>query len=341
MKRWLDVKKSDVLDVINKYTIIGMRLRSSRLKAKQLGIAEILLMNFDLGIIFLKNGPLGDVKGMVVFALPKEVFRTFKSRLAYVGYFEEFYLLDFDSPVSVNYTDILTINPLIWKGKYYALKYLYKQDKELYMKQSPHNRLFRLRRANGQIKNVYGYRGSGESMTKRALPVEDARCLVNLAMPFQIRKILDPFAGAGGIVFMSKFINPKIEVTSIDIDEELQPGLELYGAKHIVGDARKVKLEGEYDAIITEVPFWHRATKQIKEVFAKVYPRLNSSGMLVFMCAEYQSAELATYLDGKLYLLFNSKVNRKGTRVVVQVWTKSGYLVNELKETKQIIENVF
>ena len=80
----------------------------------------------------IKNGPLSDVKGIVSFFVKKENWDEVQNRLKNIGYFNEFYFLDFDSIEQSNDTKIETINPLIWKGKKYSLKKLYIQDEKIY-----------------------------------------------------------------------------------------------------------------------------------------------------------------------------------------------------------------
>ena len=53
--------------------------------------------------------------------------------------------------------------------------------------------------------------------------MEDARCLINLALPSKIRTMVDPFAGAGGIVYQAKYMDKNIEVFSVDTDKTLEP----------------------------------------------------------------------------------------------------------------------
>lgn len=76
------------------------------------------------------------LKGLFHFC-QKENWDEVQNRLKNIGYFNEFYFLDFDSIEQSNDTKIETINPLIWKGKKYSLKKLYIQD-EKYMIHNHH-----------------------------------------------------------------------------------------------------------------------------------------------------------------------------------------------------------
>ena len=72
MNRAVLVDGTNIDGFLSKYNVITCKLRNSRIKSKQLGIMEMLLSNYDLDIIFIKNGPLSDVKGIVSFFVKKE-----------------------------------------------------------------------------------------------------------------------------------------------------------------------------------------------------------------------------------------------------------------------------
>lgn len=343
MERYVEIDGKNIKELISNNNVVCCRLRNSRIKSKQLAIMEMLLMNYDLGLRFIKNGPLGDVKGLVSFMISKDKMDSLKERLNRIGYFNEFYLLDFDAEICENKSNIETINPLVWKGLSFSIETIYKQDEKLYESQSPHNRTFKIVSYNGEEKTLNGYRGNGTDMGRRALPVEDARCLVNLSIPFNENKVLEPFAGGGGIIYMYKYINPNVDITSIDIDETLKPGLEYYGAKHIVGSSANVHLSESFDAIVTEVPFSNNATDSVVEAIKNVYANLDEKGIIVLMCGAQQSHDIANCLKEDLNsnLLFKKELNRKGTDVVIQVWTKNFELYNELESTISTVSKVF
>lgn len=343
MERYVEIDGKNIKELISNNNVVCCRLRNSRIKSKQLAIMEMLLMNYDLGLRFIKNGPLGDVKGLVSFLISKDKMDSLKERLNRIGYFNEFYLLDFDAEIYENKSNIETINPLVWKGLDFSIETIYKQDEKIYESQSPHNRTFKIVSYNGEEKVLNGYRGNGTDMGRRALPVEDARCLVNLSIPFNENKVLEPFAGGGGIIYMYKYINPNVDITSIDIDETLKPGLEYYGAKHIVGSSANVHLSESYDAIVTEVPFSNNATDSVVEAIKNVYANLDEKGIIVLMCGAQQSHDIANCLKEDLNsnLLFKKELNRKGTDVVIQIWTKNFELYNELESTISTVSKVF
>ena len=343
MERYVEVDGINLKKYVSEYNVICCKLRNSRIKSKQLGIMEFLMLMYDLDAKFIKNGPLGDVKGITSFFIKKSNWDKAVNRLKYVGYFNEFYTLDFNCIESLNKSSLETINPLVWKGLKFSINTLYIQSEELYESQSPHNREFKILSYDGTEKKVFGYRGDGSELGRRALPVEDARCLVNLSMPFANEKVLEPFAGGGGIVYMYKYINPNIDITSIDIDETLRPGLEYYGAKHIVGDASKVSITDNYDAVVTEIPFSSIATDSVVSAMKNLYSSLNDKGIVVLMCGENQTKKISNCFEDDLNsnMIFSKKLNRKGTDVVIQIWTKNFELHKELNDTTAVVSKTF
>lgn len=343
MDRFILVNGTNIDECLEKYNVLTCKLRNSRIKSKQLAIMEMILSNYDLDILFIKNGPLSDVKGIVSFFVRKDKWEDIQKRLKNIGYINEFYFLDFESGKQENETTIETINPLVWKGRNYSLERLYIQDEKLYDMQSPHNRAFKIFSSDGTEKDLNGYRGNGTELGRRALPVEDARCLVNLSMPHSEKKVIEPFAGGGGIVYMYKYINPNIDITSIDIDETLKPGLEFYGANHIVGSSASVHLTEQYDAIVTEVPFSNNATEEVIESFKNLYSNLTAKGIIVLMCGKSQNYEISNCFleDLNSNLIFSRELNRKGTDVVIQIWTKNFDLKKELDETVKSVSKTY
>ena len=67
MERYVEIDGKNIKNLISKNDVVCCKLRNSRIKSKQLAIMEMLLMNYDLDLRFIKNGPLGDVKGLVSF----------------------------------------------------------------------------------------------------------------------------------------------------------------------------------------------------------------------------------------------------------------------------------
>ncbi|MBN3585873.1 hypothetical protein JYB64_26130, partial [Algoriphagus aestuarii] len=67
--------------------------------------------------IFIKNGPLGNLKGVFSFLIPEEKLAKALSILPTIGYCNKFYLLDFRTAIPENNSDLKNINEkdLAWK----------------------------------------------------------------------------------------------------------------------------------------------------------------------------------------------------------------------------------
>lgn len=81
---------------------------------------EVLCCLYPLQGIFIINGPLGDVKGLISFFILKEHKERLPSYLKNLGYCNKFYVLDFDNPNDESICDIRSKNPLVWKKKVFS-----------------------------------------------------------------------------------------------------------------------------------------------------------------------------------------------------------------------------
>lgn len=175
------------------------------------------------------------------------------------------------------------------------------------------------------------------------MPVEDARCLVNLALPSKVKTMIDPFAGAGGIVYQAKYINKNIEVFSVDIDKSLEPGLVLYGSNHYMGNSAEINLDTHiFDALVTEVPFSLDALDDICNTLINFDKHLSQHGRVVIMLSKEQLDAVKNCID-KLnwHIIMSYLVNRKGTSVVILVCVKSYELFNRVKPIMEVINYIY
>ena len=343
MKKYVKVTVQDVDDYLEKYFVLVCSLRNPRKKAKKLAIVEVLCCLLPLKASFIVNGPLGDVKGLISFFVLKEYKDLLPSYLKNLGYCNRFYELDFENPELESTSDIHSINTLIWKKRKFSIQPFYKQSEEVYIKQSPHNRHFRIIGYDNEVKDVYGYRGDGSEKGRRALPVEDARCLVNLALPSKINTMIDPFAGGGGIIYQAKYINENIEVFSIDIDKSIEPGLVLYGSKHYVANSADINLDTHvFDAVITEVPFTPDALDDICNTLKNFDSYLSPHGRVVIMLSKQQVEVIKKCIkELNWYTVLSSLVNRRGMPVVVKVCVKSPKIYEQAKEIIKVIKGIY
>ena len=209
-----------------------------------------------------------------------------------------------------------------WQSKLYRLVRVYEEDAELMREGAPDRRTFLLRTNEGEIRSIQGYRGDGQPLSRRGLPVYDARMLVNLVAVGEGTLLLDPFAGTGGIVIEA--LASGCSVTSADFDPALQEGLSHLGAKHSVADASCLPFaDGMFDAIATEPPYHEQAKSTVIGALHEMERVLKEGGRLAILCAATQVDDLrqeAICLGLKSYL--DAPINRKGLDVAVLAWQK-------------------
>ncbi|MGG4340421.1 TRM11 family SAM-dependent methyltransferase [Paenibacillus lautus] len=343
MMRYITFNKSNIDEYLADNVVIVFRLRKSRIKAKQLGIIEAYFALSSVGGLFIPNGPLGDVKGIFSFFVPIKYLNELPSVLSGIGYCNQFYLLDFRCESSENNSDLVSINELIWKRKRFSINNFFFQELTLYEQHSPNNRQFKILNHNNEVKVVNGYRGDGTETGRRALPVEDARCLVNLAEPYTSNILLDPFAGGGGVVFQAKFIKESMEVYSVDVDPILAPGLQSYGSKHYVANSSVIEFEKElFDSIVTEVPFSPNATGEVIKSIGNLSSSLKECGNLVLMCSAEQSEKIEQFVnDLGFYRYVFERINRKGTDVVIMAWFKSFERFKNNQDFLDVVKTIY
>jgi hypothetical protein len=340
---YVEITKSNIDDYLQKYHIIICKTRNSRIKAKQIAILEMIFAQIDNDIMLITNGPLGDIKGIISFFCPKNNLDCFKEKLFGIGYCDKFYLLNFENEICKSLIELDSVNPPVWKGKKFSVEYLFCQDVKIYEKHSPHNREFKIISKNDEIKTITGYRGDGSEFGRRSLPVEDARCMVNLSIPGRSKRALDPFAGGGGIIYAYKYIVVNGTITSVDIDPILKPGLEFYGSTHYVMNAADVSFpENSFDSVITETPFSKNALNDIIKALIKINFCISNDGIFVIMCKinQYESIQ-NTMVKLENYLLFHQEIDRKGTEVEICVWSKNKKFAEEMKDFFMALAEIY
>ena len=209
-----------------------------------------------------------------------------------------------------------------WRRAPYRLVRLHQEDAEAVRDLAPDRRVFLFETGDGQVRAVRGYRGSEDPLTHRALPVADARLLVNLVAPAGPGALLDPFAGAGGIVLEA--VASGWTTLSADIDPAVRHGLADFGAAHMVADARQLPLQDEsIAAVATEPPYDPAVGDLAPDALAEAQRVLRPEGRAALLCAEWQAQALRTKADAlRMKTTLDAPINRKGLDVVVLAFQK-------------------
>jgi SAM-dependent methyltransferase len=209
-----------------------------------------------------------------------------------------------------------------WRSKPFQFVRLYEEDPECARENAPDRRVFLLEQSSGDVRPVRGYRGDGQALSRRGLPVYDARLLVNLTGARPGDRLLDPFAGIGGLVQEARASGCR--VYSLDIDTSLRFGLAQFGAKHVVGDARALPFpENSMDAIATEPPYDDEALPAVVQSLGEMARVLRPDGRLTMLCTLAQAQALrpiAASLSLETWL--DEDVDRKGLPCVLLAWRK-------------------
>lgn len=293
-------------------TMLVARLRPARARALPAARAEALGLLSDLGAATPMGGPLSDQKGVFWITVPAGALAEATARLPRLGYaFEVSSIVETSSR-----------NAFKWKGKNVTLEVLWRADEEALRATAPDRRPFLLPDGAGGVREVIGYRGDGGKTSRRALPVADARMLVNLVALRPGQWLLDPFAGAGGVVLAARAAGA--HVASADIDPMLRHGLTAQGALHVVADAGRLPFApGAFDAIASEPPYDAEATPMLAGALAGLAALLRPGGHLALLPALAQAGPLRAAAAGlALEPVLDCPIDRKGTGVIALAWRK-------------------
>ncbi|MBN1468103.1 MAG: hypothetical protein JW924_05205 [Fusobacteriaceae bacterium] len=305
-------------------TILLFYLRNSRIKAKRAAIMEVYLVLKDYGGVFMFNGVLNHVKGIFSFRVPSYNLNAIHRVVQNFGYVRGIYEADFKTSISQNNTNLNLNSELIWKKNKFSLNVFYEFNPTEFRLRAPDKRKFKILDWNGNVKEVSGYRGDGTDISKRALPAEDARLLLNLSAPKRNERLLDPFVGGGGIIYEARDSGYSLDLYSSDIDPILKPGLEMLGSKHVTSNIIDLNFDDEFfDIICTETPFSGNANKEIILGLSNLYRILNRNGRLVMMCSELQEKIISKKTNELgIHKYFSMLINRKGTSVYIMAFKK-------------------
>jgi hypothetical protein len=293
-------------------------IRAARRKARHAAEGELIGLLHGLGALAEKGGPLSDQRGVFWVSVPATSVSAVRARLPQLGYCDAVDLVVPEDETNA-FPEDSVIGSTRWRRQPYQLIRIYQEDAEALRERAPDRRAFVFERSDGEVRAIRGYRGSNDPLTHRALPVADARLLVNLLAASSPGLLLDPFAGAGGIVLEA--VAAGWQVVSADVDPAVRHGLSADGAMHLVADARQLPIAaGTVAAIATEPPYDPSIGTLAADCLTELVRVLRPGGQLAMFCAAWQAdtvrkAALATGLTPGL----DTPVDRKGVDVVVFV----------------------
>jgi hypothetical protein len=283
--------------------------------------AEVLSLLDAFGPSLPQGGPLGEIGGLIWLDLARPTAEV-ERRLPLLGYACAAYeLVRLSCPPPADRASRHTPGRLPasvrWRGSYYGVRLIWRRDEAEERDAAPDRRSFLLPGAEKQVREVRGYRGD-----RRGLPPADARLTVNLSLTPGCRTLLDPFAGAGGIVAAA--MRHGLQVLSIDIDPFVRYGLQGMGAAHFMGDARRLPFAaGSIDAIATEPPFLPDMEPTVIEGLHEFARVVRPRGRICMFASRGQLSSLAAATAPTLTLLHRFPIDRKGTPCEALVWERA------------------
>ena len=276
-------------------------------------MAEVVALTRDLGGVAARKGPLADSKGIIWLSVPAKNVEQAQGRLRRLGYSRAAEVVEPTGP------DTERLAKTRWRRREVALRPVYAESDDYLRSQAPDARSFVLECGDGVVRTVDGYRGGRGPMEHRALPVPDARLLVNLVFMPNAGVLMDPFAGAGGVVIEARAAGGT--VVSLDLDPALRYGLAAYGARHSVADAVALPMRtGSVDAIATEPPYHSTARQLVMRSITEMARVLRPGARAALLVAGSQGEELTeTARAIGLQCEMLARIDRKGTDVACVV----------------------
>jgi SAM-dependent methyltransferase len=296
-----------------------LHLRRSRRRARDAAVAEVAALFGDRGGRALRGGPLSEVSGVAWVGLDDTPASVIAERLAFLGYTEA---VDLVRPADqVGDTDDAWLRAR-WKGRDVVLVPVYAESDDAWRAGAPDQRSFLLECGDGVVRRIEGYRGGRRPLEHRALPVADARLLVNLVASPSRGRLLDPFAGAGGVVIQAHAAG--WQTYSIDADPTLRYGLAELADLHAVGDAAALPFAtGSLDAVATEPPYHASALDSVVAAVPEIGRVLRPGGRAsVLVGADQAEAVLSAGKQAGLTAELDTAIDRKGTPVVCIRWLR-------------------
>jgi SAM-dependent methyltransferase len=295
--------------------VLVFHLRPSRHRARAAAVAEALALLHDLEPAAPAGGPLSERGGVFWVELPERHLAAAAARLPHLGYSTAVDLLVGAGPAGGTAA-------VRWRGHRWRLERLHTEDPAGHRERAPDRRGFLVEAGDGRVREVRGYRGDGAPLGRRGLPVCDARLLVNLVAPAGPGRLLDPFAGVGGVALAARAAG--WTTVTADLDPGLRHGLGRIGPAHLVADARALPLRsGSLDAAATEPPYDREVGPLAAQALEELHRLLRPGGAAAVLCAAWQAAGLRAAAAGLGWeVALDCPVDRKGLEVVALAWRR-------------------
>jgi hypothetical protein len=298
--------------------VLVLHLRPARLKAREVAVAEVVALLRDLGACPARAGPLSEARGVAWVTVPAEHKATVAARLSRLGYSGAVEIVE--SPEEEGAKG--AVRPARWRRRDVLLRSVYSEPDAVLRREAPDRRTFLLECGDGVVRPVTGYRGGRSALERRALPAVDARLLVNLVHSPVRGALLDPYAGAGGVVLAAT--RAGWSTISVDSDQSLRFGLAGSGAKHLVANATALPLQsGSVDAVATEPPYHESAERDVLASIGEMARVLRPGGRASLLVAAAQLEHVAeTGRACGFEIDLAMPVDRKGTEVACVAMTR-------------------
>jgi len=296
--------------------MLVLRVAPARAGSMALAGAEAVALLGPLGAAIADGGPLAEEPAVLWLTLPTDQLDSAAGLCARLGYTARVDLVVAEGEARRGE------RPISWRRRRHALRPLFMADPDALRKAAPDQRAFLLECDDGVVRRVRGYRGGRHPLTHRALPVIDARMLVNLAGPPPPHALLlDPFAGAGGIAIEAR--KGGWETVAGDVDRAVRFGLAELASAAAVADAARLPLRARsVAAIVTEPPYHADADHMVVASIAELRRVVADGGRVVMMAATRQAGALrAEGHEVGLVAELDEAVDRKGTDATVLVWS--------------------
>lgn len=296
--------------------LLVVTARNSRLRARAAATAEILQLLSDLGAREARGGPNGELRGVSWLMLPESNIASAAARLRRLGYTRSIHLVREQPSNGEEYPTVR------WRGRPVGLVPIYDEPDDDFREQAPDRRTFVLECGDGVVRPIAGYRGGRGHLEHRALPVVDARLLVNLVWSRPLGHLLDPFAGAGGIIAAAN--QAGWHTTSLDADRHLRFGLAVIAQRHVIGDATNLPFRAaSVDAVASEPPYHPGALSAVVGAVPEIARVLKPGGRAAMLVGHESAAAVRDTarqagLQEALYL----PIDRKGTPVHLCSWIR-------------------